>query len=235
MYPFDAKLNGVYRLSAAKKREDFVGFRLRREGAMNGKPSSFWLMSLKQHDSPQRVATGVTSFSMLDQGNCVFATSGHGPKKKSSEAFFRNYSDKSTWNILDGVNRLPELDKQFVDKDYVKDKLTVRFVDGFGDRKYSPLVFCLFTHIRTDWRALILPQQGKRLGQMTWRRAIILTSDGERYMTDLFREGNVPDLIWLHNSGKLIMGNYLWRNSGSTSRERQIQLREITLMSIAET
>ena len=64
---------------------------------------------------------------------------------------------------------------------------------------------------------------------MTWRRAVILTSDGERYMTDLFREGNVPDIIWLHNSGKVIMGRYLENTSGFTT-ERNVQLSETTLL-----
>lgn len=233
MYPFDAKLNGVYYLSTAKTREGFVGFRLRREGNAGGEPSSFWLMGLKQHESPQLVATGVTSFAMLDQGNCVFATFGHGPKEESSEAFFRSYSGKFTWNILDGVKRLPELDEQFTDKDYVEDRMTVRLIDGFGN--HDSLALCLFSHFRGDLRAFALTDdvskmQDKRVEWITWRRAVILTSDGERHMTSLFREGNVPDLIWLHNSGKLIVGNYLWRNSSSsTSRERQIQLREITL------
>lgn len=226
--PFDLHLRGTHYLSTAEAKGEFAGLRLRREGAIGAEPSPFWIVGLKQGQSPEHVAAAITDFAMLKTGNCVYATTGHGPKGTSSEAFFRIHSDKFTWNILDGVKRLPELAKQFVDKDYVEDKLTVRFVDGLGDQKYSPLVLCLFTHIRMDRRSLILPPQGKRLERMTWRRVIIVTSDGKRFMTDLFREGKLPNEIWFHNSGKVFMGNYLWQSSGDT-RERKVQLSETTL------
>jgi hypothetical protein len=127
--------------------------------------------------------------------------------------------------VLDDVERLPDLDKDF-DKDYIENKMTVRLIEGFGGLQQGSLVVCLFSHFRGDMRAHIIPSQGKRLEPMTWRRTLILTSAGDRYMTDLFREGNVPDQIWLHDSGKMIMGNYIWQSPGSR-RERKIQLTEV--------
>ncbi|MBL7185614.1 MAG: hypothetical protein ISS70_04760 [Phycisphaerae bacterium] len=228
--PFDLHLKETSYLSIAKAEDDFAGFRLRREGATAVEPSPFWLVGLKQPPNPEHVTPAISGFAMLKRGNCVYATTGDGPNGASSEAFFRTHSDKSTWNVLDGVQRLPELDNQFVDKDYVEDKMTVNVIDGFGS--HNSLALCLFSHLRGDMRSHVLSLQGKRPGKplkpMTWRRAIILTSDGERYMTDVFREGNVPDLIWLHNSGKVIMGKHFWQTSGST-RERKVQLSETTL------
>jgi hypothetical protein len=212
-------------LSTAKVNGAFAGFRLTREGAMIGERSPFWLMSLKQKQSPQLVAPEVTDFAILDKGNCVFITSGHGRRGESSEAFFRGAIGNATWNVLEGVERLPELDKEFVDKSYIEDKAQVRLIDGFGAR--NSLVLCLFSHFRGDMRANFSPV-GKRLEMITWRRAVILTSSGERYMTGLFREWNLPDFIWLHNSGRVVTGNYLESSSGPTW-ERKLRLSETTV------
>jgi hypothetical protein len=104
-------------------------------------------------------------------------------------------------------------------------------LDGFGALDHGSLVLCLFSHFRGDMRAYIIPSQGKRLELTTWRRALILTSTGERYMTDLFREGNVPDRIWLHNSGKIVIAEHKWEGGGAGPK---IQLRRIDLQLGAE-
>ena len=49
------------------------------------------------------------------------------------------------------------------------------------------------------------------------RRALVLTHDA------LFREGNLPDKFWLHNSGKLLTGTYVWHET-DPGRIRQVQL-----------
>ena len=223
--PLDLGLDGVHYMSTAKAKDGFVGFRLRREGATNGEPGSLWLVPLKEHEKLEHVGSAVTDFAMLGDGKCVFVTAGDGPKERTSEAFFYSHNKKSTWNVLDGVERLPDLDKE-LDKNYVENKMTVRLIDGFGALEHGSLVLCLFSHFRGDLRAHVIPSQGKRLEPMTWRRALILTSAGERYMTGLFREGNAPDRIWLHNSGRMITGNYIWQSSGSR-RERKMQLTEV--------
>jgi len=224
VFPIDIELDKMHYLSVAKIKDGFAGFTLRPEG--NVGPNPFFHMPLKQKQNPQLVAPGVTDFALLDGGNCVFVTPGHGRKGGSSEAFFRSELEKSEWNVLDGVERLPELDKVFVDKDYIMDWQTIRLIDGFGN--HDSLALCLFSHDRGDMRANYKPVEGKILERMMWRRAVIVTSAGERYMTDLFREGVPPELIWLHNSGKVITGKYHWQSTGSI-RERKVQVNEATI------
>ncbi len=226
--PFDLGLNGVHYMSIAKAKDGFAGFRLRREGALGVEPSSFWQTALSGDQKPELAATGVTDFVMLGGGNCIFTSAGHGRTGLSSEPFFRIHKDKTLWNVLEGVDRLPELDKEFADKVYVEDRMSVRLIEGFGGDSRNWLALCLLTHFRGDMRSGGFPVQEKPLKPTTWRRAVLLTTDGQRYMTDLFRDGNVPDCIWLHNSGRVIIGNYIWKTSGSI-RERMVQLSETTV------
>jgi hypothetical protein len=223
VFPIDIEFDRKHYLSVAKVKDGFAGFTMRPEG--NVGPNSFFHMALKQKQNPQLVATGVTDFAMLDEGNFVFVTPGHGSKGQSSEAFFRNALENTAWNVLDGVERLPELDKVFVDKDYITDRQTIRLIDGLGNR--DSLVLCLFSHHRMDKRAYYGFEE-KKLEYRTWQRAVILTSAGERYVTDLFREGIPPDLIWLYNSGRIITGAYLWQSTGSIM-ERKVQVNEATI------
>ncbi len=224
VFPIDIELDRKHYLSVAKVKDGFAGFTLRPEG--NYGPNPFFHMALKQKQIPQLVAPGVADFAMLDSGNCVFVTGGHGRKGESSEAFFRSEPEKTAWNVLDGVERLPELDEVFVDKDYIADWQTIRLIDGLGN--HDSLALCLFSHLREDRRAEYAPVEGKILERVMWRRAVIVTSAGERYMTDLFREGAPPYLIWLHNSGRVITGAYLWQSTGST-RECKVQVNEATI------
>jgi hypothetical protein len=55
-------------------------------------------------------------------------------------------------------------------------------------------------------RSLVLPNEEKTVKRELWRRAVVVTSEGKRCMTGLFREGMVPDILWLHNSGILMTG-----------------------------
>lgn len=221
-------------LSMAKAGDGFAGFRLRRSGASRGEPSPLWVAPFKDARKTESIATGVTDFTMLGQGNAVFVSVEHGGKPASSanryhaEAFFKARADRSSWNVLEGVERLPELDKRFADADYVMDSLTVRLIEGFGASRYEPLVLCLCEHHRGDLRARSFPSDGKVLESVTWRRALVITGDGRRCLTPLFREGKLPDQIWLHKSGKLFTGTYVWHES-KWGRERRVQLSESRL------
>jgi hypothetical protein len=226
--PLDLGLDEVHYLSTATSKDDFVAFRLRREGKTSAEPSSLWLIPFNQPGKLERIQATVTGFALLRGGVCAFVTSGHGPKGESFEAFLYSHQGKFMWNMLDDVERLSELDRQVADKDYVEDKMTVRLIDGFGGLEHGSLMICLFSRFRGDMRAYIGASQGKRLEPTTWRRALILTSSGERYMTDLFREGSLADQIWAHNSGRIVVGNYAWPSPGSR-RERKVKLTQIDL------
>ena len=215
--PFNLYTTGRSYLTEAQAEHGFVGFRLRRN-TDTGDEHPLWITGMKQPSSPELVTPEVSHFAILQQGNCVYTTPGHGKNKTSSEAFFRVQRDKTTWNVLDSVERLPKLGTQFVDKNYIKDRMRIRVVDGFGTP--GSLALCVFSHVRSDMRsAPVFQFQNKQsLEPMTWKRAVILTSDGQRYMTSLFRDGNVPEIIWLHNSAKVIWGKRFWQLSGSTKR-----------------
>ena len=200
----DLDLDKTFYLSQAMETDGFVGFRLRREGGSGGEPCPLWMMKAENPTSPERVAASVTDFAVLKAGNGVISTTGHGAKMASSEAFFRVFHDKSMWNVLDGVARLPELERELAEKNFVQDGMTVRLIKGFGNE--SPIVLCLFEHFRGDMRSLVLPTEEKTVKRELWRRAVVVTSKGERCMTGLFREGRVPDILWLHNSGILMTG-----------------------------
>ena len=101
---------------------------------------------------------------MLDRGNAVYVTAEPARKASSenlrhAEAFFHVRADKSSWNVLDGVERLPELDKAIADADFITDRMTVHLIDGFGSSRHDPLVICLCDHHRGDLRALTQGQE----------------------------------------------------------------------------
>lgn len=200
----DLDLDDTFYLSQAMETDGFVGFRLRPSGGSDLEPSMLWLLKAENPTTPEPAAASVKDFTMLKAGNCVISTTGHGVKKESSEAFFRASHNKAMWNVLDGVARLPELELELAEKDYVQDQMTVRLITGFGNQ--SPIVLCLYEYFRGDMRSLFLPNEEKTVKRELWRRAVVVTSEGKRCMTGLFREGRVPDILWLHNSGILMTG-----------------------------
>ncbi len=175
MLPVDLGLQDVRYLSTAKADDGFAGFRLRRSGASKAQPSSLWIVPFKDSRKVEAIATDVTDFTMLGQGNAVYVTVGQGRKASSenrryAEAFFHVRADKSFWNVLDGVERLPKLDKAFAGADFITDSMRVHLIEGFGFSRHDSLVICLCDHHRGDDRALT---QGMRrvLQPVTWRRA----------------------------------------------------------------
>jgi hypothetical protein len=232
--PIALGLDDVRYLSMARVSAGFAGFRLRHEGASRGEPSPLWIVPIKEPGKAESIATEVTDFTILGQWNVVFVTVGQGRKGASSkardhaEAFFHAHADKTSWNVLEGVERLPKLDKAFAEADFVVDRMMVRLIEGFGSNRNDPLMVCLCEHHRADSRALSLQSDEKLLPSVTWRRAVVITHEGRRSLTPFFREGNLPDQIWLHKSGKLITGTYVW-NESESGRKRRVQLSESTL------
>jgi len=136
------------------------------------------------------------------------------------------------------VKRLPPLNQELAGKDYIHDTMTVQLTTSIDTNK--PAVYCVFTHSRGDERSFpaTVPFT-PALPWTLWRRAMIVTSTGERYMTPLFREdhegkvpswsgGIIPPHIWFNNSGKIILGNNTWKSSAQKMTP-QIHLFEISL------
>ena len=216
---FDLKLNKNLCWSTPKIANNFVGFRTQRCGFSGMYPGSFWLLKREPHQVPQLVATNVTDFAMLNMGNCIYITSKLNPKGNSYEAFFYNNSKKASWNILNGVAGFPKLGKH---KNDYKDELRIRLIECFGNPSTNSLALCLFTHKRIDNFSSAFPKH------TTLRQSIVVTSDGKRFMTDIFDKKHFPDKIWIHNSGKVLTGKYLWKTLDGITK-RQVQLSEITL------
>jgi hypothetical protein len=143
--------------------------------------------------------------------------------RRHDEAFFYARADRSTWNVLEGVERLPKLGEAFAEADFIEDIFRVRIIEGFGASMHEPAVICLLEHHRGDRRAFALPSEGPALKSETWRRAILIGRAGKRSLMPLFQDRNLPDRIWLHHSGKVISGTYVWDES-TGDRKRQMQL-----------
>jgi hypothetical protein len=227
-YPFDTPWDIVRHLSTAAERDGFVGFRVRREGKLTVSPSSFWIAQLREKTLPEHVQDDVIDFAMLSHGQCVFVTGGRGHKGTSAEAFVYGHATRTAWIPLQGVEGLPALDPEFADMDYVEDRMTVQLTASFGSSAHDALVLCVFTHTRGDMRVLPAAPKEERLEISTWQRALIVTSTAERFMTDIFREDILPERLWLHDSGRMLVGTGTWQKSGAR-RQRKLQLRQLVL------
>ena len=214
-------------LRPAKEEDGYIGFRNGHGDTRVGGPSPLWLVALKQHSDPELLATAVADFVMLRRGNCIFIMNEGWPQATSVNVFFYDHGNDSTWDLLTGVQR-PGLDKEIIDKYPITNESTVRLIEGFGDQE-NALVLCRFSHVQTAGSPSlpIFTPDGK-CQQTTWRCAILVTSDGKRFMTDLFREGGMPRDTWLHNSGKVIIVRDA-EQSSSTPGEQELRLSEITL------
>ncbi len=215
---FDLELNGEHYMSTAEEGDGFVGFRVRRSGEGSGS-SPFWIASMNPRQKPKLVATAVTDFVMFAGGNAVFSSAGDARRGHYSEVFFHNLKEDTRWNVLEGVERLPALEQRFAEKASVEDKMSVRLVGSLGDDSSGATNLCLFHHFRIDTDSFSNPPKEDLLERAVWRRTLLLTSSGQRYMTDLFRENDQPDEIWLHSAGNATVAKNVW-----ISGERKFQL-----------
>ena len=192
--------------------------------------SALWFCPLIKDAEPQPVGDNVLDYAILAKGRCAFSQSGFGSKGDSAEAFVYDAAGKTRWNVLDGIERLPKLLRAVAKRGSVADKMMVRFIRGFGESGSPGPVLCLFSHARDDFSgrpisSLRASQPGadeKLLNERRWRRAVLLTAEGGRYLADSYPDPEA-DLIWLHNSGRLILGKYEW--SGETRpRTRRVHL-----------
>jgi hypothetical protein len=221
-------------LSMAKSDDSFAAFQLRRSGSTGGEPGPLWLVPFKDAKKTEPIADRVTDFTMLSYGSTIYVTVEKASKpalsqcRRHAEAFFYTRAERSSWNVLEGVDRLPKLNEALAEAAFIQDTLKVRLIEGFGASKHEPAAMCLFEHHRGDMRAFSPPREGPPLKTVTWRRAILVGRDGKRSLTPLFREGNLPERIWLHHSGQVILGNYVWPEAKGESK-RKVQLSESTL------
>jgi hypothetical protein len=202
-YPFDMKLEGRQYLDAAQAERDAAVFSLRHSGTTGPIASTLWWVRLAKNETPRLLAEKPESFEPLGKRFWVFATSDQSESKKSSEAFVYDSDTRRAWNVLDSVQRLPALDPEIAQKNYIQDAMTVRLVRGFGSSRYPALVASLFFHSRFDLRANT--PSTERLSQQ-WHRAVLLSAQGVRCTADIPQTVSAREKLWLHNSGKLLVG-----------------------------
>ncbi|MBX9789765.1 MAG: hypothetical protein K2Y37_12680 [Pirellulales bacterium] len=232
----DLKFPGTYYLSKAKERNGFVGLEFRSTGNYEA-ISPLWMMPFKRPEQVEKLEASVVDFAMLGDGNSLVVTAGHGRDGDSMEAFFHKRSDKSTWNLLEGIERLPPLSAEFAGVKSIDDRMTVRLIDSFGSHPQRSQVLCIASQFRHDRDSG--PRLGKRLAFEKWQRALLVTSDGQRQLTSLFREtmlttpGVLPEWLWLHDSGRIVVGNLIRDESGRPVRH-PVQLSTIVHESTPE-
>jgi len=227
-YPLDMMLSAPKETSV-KALNNWVIFHWNSHGQLRKEASSLWLSPLKKGAKPKHLADNVVACEFVGDGKCVVGVAGYGAKGTFTEAFLYDAVAEKAWNVLDGVERLPALAPELVEKKYIEDKLTLRMIPGFGSSRQDRLVLCLFSHFRADMRAMVWPLNSRVISRpVLWRCAVILTANGRRYMAEALRDGDIPDKIWLHNSGKIITAAYKGMHTESGKR-RRIQLSLIDL------
>ncbi len=229
-YPMDFELEGDYFLGKAAADGSHAAFWLKRRGTWD--ENNLYLSDLNERN-PQLITTKNSEFELFGRGNLVYAEVGHGHLEQSSATYFLDSTRQKRWDVLDGSDRLPELTPEFANKNSVEDKLSVRLVKSFGASKNNPLVLCQFNHVRRDMNSAFSLAQIKEpnLKSDKWLRSIVVNSEGERYMTSLFRDSQKqPDQTWLHTSGALFAGTNIW-NANGQRKQKQIQL-SVTQLSL---
>jgi hypothetical protein len=218
--PIDITEKNADYLADAKTNGSFVALRLRRNGDGGSEPSPLWIKPLRGDGKLQKIATGAIDFEMPGQGNCITVTPGHGDKGKSSEAFIVDRTGKTLCNVLQDVERLPPLEARFSGQPYIQDQLRIRLTSGFGAPN-ARAILCIFDQFRNDERDDDTPD-AIRLQRQRWSRAVIVSHDGHRYMTDAFRDDPNPDEVWFHSTGKVWTAKYQWKPRGSETVRQKI-------------
>jgi hypothetical protein len=216
-------------LATPRVREGHLAFRLREEYRCGLEPARLYVRQIDGVAEPILVSTSATDCILLTGGDCIYTTARLEPHGQKDEAWFRVGDGSVAWNLLEGIESLPPLSKSLADKSYVRDSMEINLQDVFGSNRHPTLTLCRFEHHQSDMRALALPteEEEEHLGNRLWRRTMVVSRD-RRILLPVLRgisEEDRPDVLWLHSSGRLIVGYYLW--SGGGERRRTIRLRAI--------
>lgn len=200
LFPFSSPIKKRQDLLSPECVDGWVGFQLCKSGTPD--IPALFCGPLNKEIRLEQVAERTLRFKLLSKGRCVYVEGEHGPKHDSCEALVCDPVSRTTWNVLDGVVRLPELDAALAAKPQVSDTMDVRLVASFGEGKRQRLVLCLFSH----WRRSSSLSDGKFVPFQFWRRGVLVSGELVRGQVSIFEGRDRPDHIWLHNSGRLFFG-----------------------------
>jgi hypothetical protein len=169
---------------------------------------------------PRRVADKVIDLEMLKLSRCVYVTSKGDSHHDILEPFVYDANTTECWNILDGIMRLPELTQ--AQQSLSLDMMAIRLIPGFGSDTHAGLVLCLVRQARHDSRNAI-PLSHPEVPYVDfqdWNGAVLVSASGDRYLVSLSQHPDAQTKVWLHNSGKLFIGEQelVDDKSGKTGR-----------------
>lgn len=151
-------------MPSAKMRDDQVAFHIRGRGG-RGDSSKLWLAQLQNGTTPRLISHSVTQYDLLSGRYCVFvADVGAKPFERHAEAFVFDARADSSWNVLDGVEGLPE------------SPCTVQIYPGFGEASGVRVLLC---EIRCLPAVLGGPPGD------SWQQWVMLSSTGTREVIDM--------------------------------------------------
>ncbi|MGE0267106.1 MAG: hypothetical protein AB7S78_01440 [Candidatus Omnitrophota bacterium] len=190
--------------------------------------NSLWITPLKENSQPILIARDVQQYEILSREACLWSAEGFGHSGKSQEAFVYDIKNNTAWNVLDGIERLAELPESLKEKDYIQDQMKINLISDFGSKKEMSMSLALFTHAQRDMRAFAWPTADEPVFKnQTWYNAVLLTNRLDHYEIRGFQLWNDADQIWLHNSGTVILGQYVWADN--INQSRQINLTKIII------
>lgn len=209
-YSFSITNAGMDRCVDAKFTGNLAAIALQTDGSSD---NFLWLAQLGKEEKPILVATNC-SFEMLSDRRCALLL--HNQFLGSmAEALVYDVESSAAWNVLDGVPlqaaimsrlsdaaRLGTIDLPGKAASGMGPMIAFQLIPGFGSARYPAEVLCLCSTAHVVPANLIPPR--------VQRVAVLLTAQGSRYQINLpasMRKLSLND-SWLHNSGKLIIGEY---------------------------
>ncbi len=159
-------------------------------------PCPFLLLDRKVQPLPQLVAGNAMSYTLFDNGNCLYATWTGKAEESFPEVIFRS-RDGAAWNVLDGVDHPP-----IIERESSQDYPTVRCWFTPANAGGANVTLCHFYVRRKD----------SHDNDAFWNRTMLITSHGKRYITNLFRERASDSEIYLDNSGSLLTASRTYIN-----------------------